>query len=61
MGEHEHATAPVGGMTVAEAGRRGGNAVKDKYGPDYYSEIGKKGGQASRRSRSGRSESDTGG
>lgn len=34
------------GMTVAEAGRRGGEAVKHKYGREYYSEIGKKGGDS---------------
>jgi len=29
---------------AAEAGRRGGEAVKEKYGPSFYREIGKKGG-----------------
>jgi general stress protein YciG len=33
-------------MTVQEAGRRGGNRVKEKYGEDYYSQIGQKGGKA---------------
>ncbi len=32
-------------MTVQEAGRKGGNVVKEKYGPEFYSEIGKKGGE----------------
>lgn len=32
-------------MTTAEAGRKGGETVKRKYGPDYYRQIGKKGGQ----------------
>jgi len=27
-----------------EAGRKGGEAVKAKYGPEFYHEIGKKGG-----------------
>jgi general stress protein YciG len=35
-----------GGMTVAEAGRKGGQAVRDKYGPGFYEAIGKKGGEA---------------
>ena len=26
-------------------GRKGGEAVRDKYGPGFYEEIGKKGGQ----------------
>ncbi len=41
-----------GGLTVAEAGhlgglkggKKGGNAVKAKYGEDFYREIGQKGG-----------------
>lgn len=32
-------------MTVQEAGRKGGQTVKEKYGPEFYSEIGQKGGQ----------------
>jgi general stress protein YciG len=31
-------------MTTAEAGRKGGSTVRDKYGEDYYRRIGKKGG-----------------
>ncbi len=31
-------------MTVQEAGRKGGNTVKEKYGPEFYSQIGQKGG-----------------
>jgi general stress protein YciG len=34
-----------GGMTVAEAGRKGGLAVRDSRGPGFYEEIGRKGGQ----------------
>lgn len=30
----------------AQLGRMGGEAVKEKYGPDFYSAIGKKGGEA---------------
>ncbi len=33
-----------GGMTVSEAGQKGGKTVRDRYGPDFYREIGKKGG-----------------
>jgi general stress protein YciG len=32
-------------MTVREAGRKGGETVRDKYGPEFYSEIGQKGGE----------------
>jgi len=35
-------------MTVREAGRMGGNKVKKEYGPDFYSQIGTKGGEAVR-------------
>src|SRR5262249_11101809 len=35
-------------MTVAEAGRKGGEQVKAKYGKDFYSEIGHRGGAATR-------------
>lgn len=32
-------------MTVAEAGRKGGLENKRRHGPEFYREIGKKGGQ----------------
>jgi uncharacterized protein len=32
-------------MTVQEAGRKGGNTVKEKYGAEFYSQIGQKGGE----------------
>ena len=32
-------------MTVAEAGRKGGLAVRNERGHTFYEEIGKKGGQ----------------
>ncbi|MDO8669859.1 MAG: general stress protein [Dehalococcoidia bacterium] len=35
-----------GGMTVREAGRRGGNKVKEKYGKEHFVKAGQKGGQA---------------
>ena len=34
-----------------EAGRRGGEAVKKKYGSSFYRQIGKKGGEAVKRER----------
>lgn len=33
-------------MTVREAGKLGGDAVKEKYGPEFFSKIGKKGALA---------------
>ena len=33
------------GMTVSEAGRKGGIAVRDGRGHAFYEEIGRKGGQ----------------
>ena len=33
-----------GAMSVSEAGRKGGQTVRDKYGHAFYEEIGKKGG-----------------
>ena len=34
-----------GAMRVAEAGRKGGETVARERGPEYFSEIGHKGGQ----------------
>src|SRR5258708_39058560 len=34
-----------GGMTVAEAGRKGGERVRDERGVEFYPEIGRKGGE----------------
>ncbi len=34
-----------GSMTVEEAGRMGGEKVRNERGPEFYSEIGHKGGQ----------------
>jgi len=33
-----------GQMTVEEAGRKGGEATREEHGPEFYSEIGHKGG-----------------
>ena len=38
-------TTRKGGMTVAEAGRRGGTKVAAERGHAFYEEIGKKGGE----------------
>jgi len=34
-----------------EAGRKGGEAVKKKYGPSFYRQIGRKGGETVKRDR----------
>ena len=36
-----------GKMTVEEAGRKGGEAVVEKYGPEHMADIGRKGGEHS--------------
>lgn len=41
--------ADKGGMTVSEAGRKGGEMTSKKYGPEFYEEIGKKGGETTSR------------
>jgi general stress protein YciG len=35
-----------GEMTVREAGRKGGQTVKAKHGPDFFKESGQMGGKA---------------
>lgn len=39
---------PAGDMSVRDAGKKGGNTVRDRYGPGFYEAIGRKGGQATR-------------
>ena len=34
-----------GAMTVAEAGRKGGATTAQRHVPEFYEQIGKKGGQ----------------
>ena len=53
-GSHEH--DQQGGFAAnpqlaKEAGRKGGEAVKRKYGPNFYREIGKKGGETVKQER----------
>ena len=40
--------AEKGGMTVREAGRKGGRATKARHGPQFYEMIGKKGGETTK-------------
>lgn len=46
------AAAPEAGaggeMSVREAGKKGGDAVRDRYGSGFYERIGRKGGQVTR-------------
>ena len=38
-----------GEMSVREAGKKGGDTVRDRYGSGFYEEIGAKGGQKLKR------------
>jgi uncharacterized protein len=38
--------AANGGMSVREAGRKGGKTTRARYGPEFFQEIGQKGGKA---------------
>jgi len=46
--ESEKAKAPGGEMSVREAGKKGGDTVRERYGSGFYETIGRKGGQATR-------------
>ncbi|HEV7180680.1 MAG TPA: hypothetical protein VGN11_12470 [Candidatus Baltobacteraceae bacterium] len=46
--QDENVTPSGGGMTVREAGKRGGDRVKAKYGSEFYEAIGRKGGEATK-------------
>ncbi len=41
-------TKPATGMTVREAGKKGGQTVKQRYGKEFYEQIGRKGGRATK-------------
>jgi uncharacterized protein len=41
--------AERGGMTVREAGRKGGRSTKARHGPEFYQSIGRKGGETTKR------------
>ena len=40
--------ARKGALTVREAGRRGGQATRERHGPEFYEQIGRKGGETTR-------------
>ncbi len=46
--DSEKAKAPGGEMSVREAGKKGGDTVRERYGSGFYETIGRKGGQATR-------------
>ena len=46
----------TGSMTVEEAGRKGGQTTAESHGPEFYSQIGRKGGEAVSRNRQHMSE-----
>jgi len=53
-GSHDH--DKEGGFAAnpalaREAGRKGGEIVKNRYGPSFYQEIGRKGGETVKKSR----------
>ncbi|MDB5094132.1 MAG: hypothetical protein JWO85_2233, partial [Candidatus Eremiobacteraeota bacterium] len=41
MATNENVTSNGGGMSVREAGKRGGDRVKAKYGSEFYEAIGR--------------------
>jgi hypothetical protein len=43
-----HDEKPNGEMSVREAGKKGGDTVRERYGSTFYEQIGRKGGQATR-------------
>lgn len=46
----QESSTPAGnGSERQEQGRLGGNATKEKYGPDHYSRIGQMGGSTTAR------------
>lgn len=49
MATRKRAQSSKGAMTVREAGRKGGEVTAKRHGPQFYEEIGRKGGQTVRR------------
>ncbi len=45
MAQSKSKTTRSEGMTVKEAGRKGGEVTAQRHGPRFYEEIGRKGGQ----------------
>lgn len=45
-GNNRDADQRNGGMSVREAGRKGGEARRAQLGPDGYAQLGRKGGEA---------------
>ena len=45
MAKSDSKPAQKPSMTVSEAGRKGGMVTAQRHGPEFYEEIGKKGGQ----------------
>ena len=43
--QNENNNNKKGSMSVREAGQKGGEATSQSHGPEFYSEIGQKGGQ----------------
>jgi general stress protein YciG len=48
MAEKSNGDAPKREMSVREAGKKGGDTVRDRYGSTFYEDIGRKGGKATR-------------
>ena len=48
MSAEDKSVVNTGGMSVREAGKRGGDRVKAKYGSEFYETIGRKGGEATK-------------
>ncbi|HXF34784.1 MAG TPA: hypothetical protein VN603_09435 [Candidatus Acidoferrales bacterium] len=46
--EQDDEKATGGEMSVREAGKKGGDTVRNRYGSGFYEKIGRKGGQVTR-------------
>jgi len=46
--EQQDEDKPGGEMSVREAGKKGGDTVRNRYGSEFYEKIGRKGGQVTR-------------